>query len=205
MPTRARDRLGLGLRARARWFRAAVPAAKPAPSSMRVCLGICLVYHLTGCSDSSTTAGNISIFATYGGSDDAVGLKAAGVNTIIGGPVKNPKVAGGYNFSEIRATHTALGISTFVDISGELWVGRSGLKPGWEAAVTDVVAAAAASGALSSGAVTGLFLGDEICCDGVAVSNLSAAASFSKAALRKVGHGQAYVYVNECKNAFIGR
>ena len=45
----------------------------------------------------------------------------------------------------------------------------------------------------------------EICCDGVPVDNLTAAAAHAKGNLRRVGHGEALVYVNECKNAFIGK
>ena len=151
---------------------------------------------------SGRPAGNVSIFAIYGGTDPA-DLHAAGVNTILGGVTGSAST--GYNFSAILNNHERLGMATFVDISGELWVGRSGLKSGWQANVASLVHAAAACGALGNGAMTGLFLGDEITCDGVAVSNLSAAASFAKAQLRKEGHGSALVYVNECKNSFIGK
>ena len=148
----------------------------------------------------SSAAGNVSIFAIYGGADPAT-LRAAGINTILGGA---PKLADGYNFTAIKEDHARLGMATFVDVSF-IWKGRSGLARGWQAGLAELVQNAAASGVLSSGAVTGLFLGDEICCDGVPVANLSAAASFAKAQLRKVGHGEALVYVNECKNAFIGK
>ena len=159
--------------------------------------------HPTTTTPSSTraAANNVSIFAIYGSGADPATLRAAGINTILGGA---PKLADGYNFTSIKDDHARLGMATFVDVSF-IWHGRSGLAPGWQAGLAELVQSAAASGVLSSGAVTGLFLGDEICCDGVPVANLSAAASFAKAQLRKVGHGEALVYVNECKNAFIGK
>ena len=43
----------------------------------------------------SSAAGNVSIFAIYGGADPAT-LRAAGINTILGGA---PKLADGYNFT----------------------------------------------------------------------------------------------------------
>ena len=114
------------------------------------------------------------------------------------------RTPGAYNFSSITAAFKAYNMSSFVDVENVIWHGRSAssLVPGWEATLRDIVTAA--SPHLASGAVAGLFLGDEIVCGGVPASNLSAVAAGAKHALRSAGHSSALVYVNECKNSFLG-
>ena len=121
-------------------------------------------------------------------------------------PARN--ASGAYNFSSITAAFDAYNMSSFgVE---DIWHGRSEscaargncVAPGWQAALRDIVAAA--SPHLASGAVAGLFLGDEIVCGGIPASNLSAVAAGAKHALRSAGHPLALVYVNECRGTFIG-
>ena len=144
---------------------------------------------------------NITIFTIYGSdADPAAELRAAGINTQLGGP--SGSAQGGFNFTAVENNYAEHGLATFVDIAG-IWSGRSGLISDWQPTVTALIDATVPH--FASGAVTGIFMGDEITCDGVPVSNLTAAANFIKASLRRVGHGQVYVYVNECKSSFIGR
>jgi hypothetical protein len=72
----------------------------------------------------------------------------------------------------------------------------------YQAMVAAVVAAA--KPLLASGAVAGLFLGDEICCTGTSPENLTAVANCCRAELAAAGHGAAEVYINECARSFIG-
>ena len=51
----------------------------------------------------------------------------------------------------------------------------------------------ACSSRLATGAVAGLFLGDEIVCGGVPVRNLSAVADFCKQQLTAAGHADSLV------------
>ena len=114
------------------------------------------------------------------------------------------KAPGVYNFSSITAAFDAYNMSSFIDVEGVVWRGRSAssLVPGWQATLREIVTAA--SPHLASGAVAGLFLGDEIVCGGIPASNLSAVAASAKHALRSAGHPSALVYVNECWGTFIG-
>jgi hypothetical protein len=122
-------------------------------------------------------------------------------------PARN--ASGAYNFSSITAAFDAYNMSSFIGVE-DIWHGRSEscaargncVAPGWQAALRDIVAAA--SPHLASGAVAGLFLGDEIVCGGIPASNLSAVAAGAKHALRSAGHPLALVYVNECRGSFIG-
>ena len=57
---------------------------------------------------------------------------------------------------------------------------------------------------LKSGALSGIFLGDEITCGGIPAAKLEEVADFSKAALRAAGRPDALVWVNECAISFQG-
>ena len=75
------------------------------------------------------------------------------------------------------------------------------MLPGWQDRITSTLVAA--STRIASGAVAGLFLGDEIVCGGMPVENLTAVAAFCKKKLMQMGHTKALVYLNECSGSFI--
>ena len=99
-------------------------------------------------------------------------------------------------------------MASFLDIEGLVW--NRSLYPAvpaftahdYQQVISAVVSAAAPL--LKSGAVAGLFLGDEICCSGTSPKNLATVASFCRAQLTAAGHAEAHVYVNECARSFIG-
>eukprot|EP01047_Picozoa_sp_COSAG01_P093517 COSAG01_NODE_24632_length_772_cov_1.537890_1_plen_222_part_01 len=107
-----------------------------------------------------------------------------------------------FNFSSIDHGYSAYNMSSFIDLAanGFVWVDRKGLAAGWQRNIAATVQAARSR--LASGAVAGLFLGDEIVCGGVHVENLTAAAAYSKQQLVAAGVGHGLVYVNECKLSF---
>lgn len=107
-----------------------------------------------------------------------------------------------FNFSSIDHGYSAYNMSSFVDLAanGFVWVGRTGLAAGWQRNIAATVQAARSR--LVSGAVAGLFLGDEVVCGGVHVENLTAVAAYSKQQLLVAGVGHGLVYVNECKLSF---
>ena len=111
-----------------------------------------------------------------------------------------PGTVGNFSFAAIDAAKAQYNMTSFIDVEGFVWKGRSGVAPGWQAKITATVAAA--STRLASGVVAGLFLGDEIVCAGVPVANLSAVANFCKQTLTAAGHGSSLVYVNECTGSF---
>ena len=107
-----------------------------------------------------------------------------------------------FNFSSIDHGYSAYNMSSFVDLAanGFVWVDRTGLAAGWQRNIAATVQAARSR--LLSGAVAGLFLGDEVVCGGVHVENLTAVAAYSKKQLLAAGVGHGLVYVNECKLSF---
>ena len=116
-------------------------------------------------------------------------------------PSPQPPPALQFNFSSIDDSFAKYNMSSFLGVTDVgVWRGRSGVLPGWQANIAAAVKAA--SSRLASGVVGGLFLGDEIVCGGMPVSNLSAVAAFCKQQLTAAGHAHALVYVNECKPSF---
>ena len=73
------------------------------------------------------------------------------------------------------------------------------LNPHWKQLLTTVLTSAMSY--LKIGAIRGVSLGDEPCCGGLAVSNLSAVADFVK---DMIAHTGAFIYVNECGRTFMG-
>ena len=112
------------------------------------------------------------------------------------------------NFSNVIAGHRRFGMASFLDIEELVW--NRSLYPAvpaftttdYKAMISAVVRAA--TPLLASGAVRGLFLGDELCCTGTSPENLTAVANFCRARLQTAGHGSADVYINECARSFIG-
>ena len=76
---------------------------------------------------------------------------------------------------------------------------ETGLEPCWRANLTSVLTTATPH--LQSGAVAGIFLGDERCCSGIPFSNVSSVAGAVRAFLDRVAP-HALVYLNECSTPF---
>ena len=144
-------------------------------------------------------APHLRIFSFYG--DDPVGQQ--GIVNVRLNNEDFPGNVGHFNFSSIDASF-AKNMSSFIDIGGYnnmVWKGHSGVLPGWQDRVTSTLIAA--SSRIASGAVVGLFLGDEIVCSGMPVENLTAVAAFCKKKLTQMGYTQALVYLNECSGSFL--
>ena len=74
---------------------------------------------------------------------------------------------------------------------------ETGLSPGWRANLSAVLTEAMPH--LASGAILGVFLGDETMCDGVPAANFSAVANTIKQQIASTG---GLVYANECSVPF---
>jgi hypothetical protein len=77
---------------------------------------------------------------------------------------------------------------------------ESGLHPGWETTLASVIETAGPF--LANGTVSGLFLGDELCCSGVPFANLTNVADFAKARMQPFCGAATttcgLIYTNEC-------
>jgi hypothetical protein len=150
--------------------------------------------------DGHREAPHLRMFSFYG--DDPAGQQ--GIVNVRLNNGNFPGKVGHFNFSSID-TSFAKNMSNFIDIGGYnnmVWQqGRSGVLPGWQDRITSTLVAA--STRIASGAVAGLFLGDEIVCGGMPVENLTAVAAFCKKKLMQMGHTKALVYLNECSGSFI--
>jgi hypothetical protein len=112
------------------------------------------------------------------------------------------------NFTDVLAGHRQFGMSSFLDVEQLVW-NRSSYpaRPAFPTSdhkemVRAVVSAA--SPLLKSGAVRGLFLGDELSCTGTTPEDLAVVANDCHTQLQAAGHAEAEVYINECPRAFIG-
>jgi hypothetical protein len=74
----------------------------------------------------------------------------------------------------------------------------SGLQPGWEAALDRILDRAMPL--LKSGALKGIFMGDEIMCSHIPYANFSAVATIVR---KKLQGTQALMYLNECTQPFV--
>jgi hypothetical protein len=112
------------------------------------------------------------------------------------------------NFTDVVWGYERYGMASFLDVEALVW--NRTLYPAVPAFPTNdyrqMIATVVKDAAhlLSSGAVRGLFLGDELCCTGTSPEDLASVASFCRQQLQAFGHGDAEVYINECARSFIG-
>lgn len=88
--------------------------------------------------------------------------------------------------------------------NGLYWVGKphpynTHLNPRWKSLLGDLIDSALPH--LKSGALRGIFMGDEPCCSGLPPTELEEASNFVRA---KIKGTNAFVVVNECERSFSG-
>ena len=124
-----------------------------------------------------------------------------------GGEDGNPYADIDQHFSESgMAAFISVEVLAFVrhgcNVSAErLNASACGVQPNWQSALSTAVRAARPQ--LASGAIVGLFLGDEVQCGGIPASNVSAVAALCRELLNKNGGASAKVWVNECTDPFL--
>ena len=112
------------------------------------------------------------------------------------------------NLSFLAESHILLGVRGMVLVESSQWSGRifaqrphglyraaKALRPGWEAAVDEVIAALRPLSKGSGGWLDAVMLGDELVCAGLPLANLSSLAGRLRAGL--TGHG-VLIFTNEC-------
>ena len=113
------------------------------------------------------------------------------------------------DLSALVAAHETYGMKGMLSIQGSgVWKAtpaghknqnETGLLDGWKTNLSTVLAAAAPH--LRSGALAGIFLGDERCCSGIPFTNVTAVADAVKLFLNHTA-STALVYIDECSTPF---
>ena len=98
-----------------------------------------------------------------------------------------------FNFTSIERSFHKHGVASFLDIEDMTWLRQlCGVQSNWQTNLDAVLSQAKPH--LDSGAVIGVFLGDELACSGVRVENITHVASWVKLKLSSLGHPNALLY-----------
>jgi hypothetical protein len=113
------------------------------------------------------------------------------------------------NLTQLIEAHATFGMQGMLSIQGSgVWKAtpsghknqnETGLLDGWEQSLSSALIAAEPH--LRSGALAGIFLGDERCCSGIPFTNVTAVADAVKSFLNRTAPN-ALVYINECSTPF---
>lgn len=207
-------------------LRAATPRGEMLPCGLRAILSVSAVVMCVSSMIARVSGGNpaesserradgthIKIFSFYG---DDPARQVGIVNARMWDKWPAPK--SGNPYWDMDETFRSSGMGSFMQVDALLWLRAGcnltgvgcpslnaslcGLKPDWAASLTHAVRSAQPQ--LRSGAMVGIFLGDEIQCGGISASNVSAVAALSKRLLKENGGGaRAKVWVNECVDPFL--
>jgi hypothetical protein len=186
---------------------------KAAPRGVSLLLRVAplLLLRLDACA-AAARARSVPSWLTFYGLNASEQHAWANLATSVAHGVSKAGVGGGalsVNGSLLSAwrEYRMPGMLDIEDIAGGfddgLWIRRgyntSHVNPQWKTLLNPLLDDAMPW--LEAGALRGIFLGDEVCCGGIPVSDLQVVASYVKG---RINHTGAFLYVNECEDTFAG-